>query len=210
MDGRAIFDSSSRQLMRPSPLLLKVSGNSVDPFRTAPVILDHDTTNILQFYVRVLEPTVSGHWRPGTKVPTTTLQHCFRDKLRMQGLLTEAASYMEHAARLEGSSGKAQVFIYNCVQAVNHYIQSQGVASSALVFAALHLCGAEDMRNNLDASMVHLRGARDIIGKCFICTCHERRPWLGLCHNPGCRAVLEEGHYEQNLIDNTSLSPCQD
>jgi hypothetical protein len=38
-------------------------------------------------------------------------------------------------------------------------MQKPGTLTSALVFAVLHLCGVEGSRHDIEASMIHLRGA---------------------------------------------------
>lgn len=140
-----------------------VRGSAVDPFQAAPVPLNHDTTTILQYYITALEPSVAGCWKPGQPVPTKTLFYCFHDELRMQGLLAQTASHMEHSAFLEGANGQTSLRIDNCIKAVKFHIQKHGIPTSALAFAVIHLCGAEGGRHDIDTSMIHLRGARDII-----------------------------------------------
>ena len=146
-----------------SRLLPRACGNALDPFNAAPAALDYETTNYLQFYQRVYEPNVAGCWRPGQPQPTDTLQCCFQDPMRMQGVLLIAASHMEHTAHIERAKGKTSHHINGCIQVVKSHILTHQAVSSALVFIVTHLCAAEGARGNLVASMVHLRGVRDIV-----------------------------------------------
>ena len=83
----------------------------------------------------------------------------------MQGLLLVAASHMEHTAHIERAKGKTSHHINGCIQVVKSHILNHQAVSSALVFIVTHLCAAEGARGNLIASMVHLRGVRDIVNE---------------------------------------------
>lgn len=81
----------------------------------------------------------------------------------MKGLLTQTASHMEHTAFLGVANGKTSRLIHDCIQAVKSHLQEPKLSMPALVFAVIHFCGAEDSWHDIDVSMIHLRGARDII-----------------------------------------------
>lgn len=72
---------------------------------------------------------------------------------------------------------------------MKHQIQDAGTPSSALVFTIIHLCGAEGGRGNVEDSMVHLRGTRDILNILGEPAVLEETTWHILAGIDGYRAV---------------------
>ncbi|KAI1619656.1 hypothetical protein EDD37DRAFT_202459 [Exophiala viscosa] len=153
-DGIPVFPASAEE--------------NFDPFDVTCVRVDQSIHNLLQYFLRVHHPA-TWHLEAGKEQnyafrydALSVIQGCLHDQYNMYSLLASMSSYMTFIDAIP-PSGHGNFYIHKALQSSQRYVESRQPLTSRTIFNTFHLGCAEWYRYNVDAAVVHMKGAKAMV-----------------------------------------------
>ncbi|KAK4942552.1 hypothetical protein LTR10_017681 [Elasticomyces elasticus] len=170
-----LWDMSQHTKSNPSspdsiPVFPASAEENFDPFDVTCVRVDQSIHNLLQYFLRVHHPAI---WHLEGAVgkdqnyafrydALSVIQGCLHDQYNMYSLLASMSSYMTFIDAIP-PSGNGNLYIHKALQSSKRYVESRQPITSRTVFNTFHLGCAEWYRYNVDAAVIHMKGAKAMV-----------------------------------------------